>query len=79
MFANYGTNNFEIDGFFDMHLNNGYFFDSNIFSLAVLIHAHAANCCSDGTNANSVVKSLAEVVKNIQKQKVRFDTFRRLK
>ena len=32
IFANYGTNNFEIDGFFDMHLNNGYFFESNIFS-----------------------------------------------
>ncbi len=48
--------------------------DSTLFALGVLIHAQSASLCEEGTNADSIAKTLGRFVKSIQAEKVRFDT-----
>ncbi len=43
--------------------------DSDLFALAVLIHAHGASFCKEGTNASFIAKSLGKFVKRIQRKK----------
>ena len=40
----------------------------DLFALAVLIHAHAAKKCEEGSNASLIAKKLGKVLKNLQHQ-----------
>ena len=43
--------------------------DLELFALAVLLHAHAASFCKEGTNASFIAKSLGKFVKRIQRKR----------
>ena len=68
-----------VSGIGAIGLISGSNFDNQLLVLSALLHSYAGSSCLEGTRPHSIPKTLSKLVKNIQQEKVRFDTFPRPK